>query len=508
MRDLLDKLSNLFESTGLAGRKPGDVFKNSQGDTITFNNLQFFPSEGGKLEKQEMDNAVKHFPNAKWQNLRTTRSGGFVIATFDTETGQEQYGFYKDNINPNPTSNYIPNQIGDYRYASKAAEKVQSGLTPQDLLTQRDNLTSEQIVSQLSAKLGDKNPLVEVAKRIARGESLPLKFPKPEGVSFTGFRDYFCEILQPMALQTGQYTGNAGEAAEIFLGGSFADTLISFDAAKNAGLSDSIMTNSQGKSIKISTKGGSGAQASAKNLIDSINELSETDAGRKILNQYKDTIDLIREIQTQGQIKAPLYLGVKFDIITQDEANKTLQLRNQKPINLKDIDQLNLGKNLTSLAKGRSTDTPENTNLFYHLIAAIAFKAAEEVNSKTDFSKAATDILNNGALVQVYTKASEGKTEWALNEFNTVFPGKSIKGVDLSASKNYFSTGIKGNFTFKIDRGGKAKETDSTQVDIAPSKEKSVPLSTAAKQIIDRPKRKVNKKSTEPISGVGRAKRK
>ena len=189
MRDLLDKLSNLFESTGLAGRKPGDTFKNPEGQTITFNSLLFFPNEGGKLEKQQLDSAVKHFPNAKWQNLRTTKTGGFAIATFDTENGQEQFGFYKDSINPNPTSNYIPNQIGNYRYASKSAEKVQSGLTPQDLLTQRDNLTSEQIISQLSQKLGDNNPLVDVAKRIAAGESLPLMFAAPEGISFTGFRD-------------------------------------------------------------------------------------------------------------------------------------------------------------------------------------------------------------------------------------------------------------------------------------------------------------------------------
>ena len=143
------------------------------------------------------------------------------------------------------------------------------------------------------------------------------------------------------------------------------------------------------------------------------------------------------------------------------------------------------------------------------MLAAVAFKAADEVNSKTDFSKAATDILNNGALVQVYTKANQGKTEWTLAEFATVFPGKSIKGVNLSASKNYFSTGIKGNFTFKIDRGGKTKDIDSTQSTPQPAeKNTSVPLSVSAKKLIDRPKRKVNKKETEPVPGVGRTKRK
>ena len=92
----------------------------------------------------------------------------------------------------------------------------------------------------------------------------------------------------------------------------------------------------------------------------------------------------------------------------------------------------------------------------------MAWKAAEKINDTTNFSKAAADILNNGALVQVYTKAKEGKTEWTLNEFNTVYPGNSIRGIYLSAAKNYYSTGIKGNFTFKIDRGEGIPKDDVT----------------------------------------------
>ncbi|MFM6280645.1 MAG: hypothetical protein ACKN9K_20010, partial [Dolichospermum sp.] len=81
------------------------------------------------------------------------------------------------------------------------------------LTIDQTNLTSEQIISQLEQKLGADSQLVEVAKQVAGGAQFPLKFPIPEGVSFTGFRDYFCEILQPMALQNGQFKGNAGEAA-------------------------------------------------------------------------------------------------------------------------------------------------------------------------------------------------------------------------------------------------------------------------------------------------------
>jgi len=506
MRDLLDTITILSESTGLAGRKPGDKFKNANGEEIVFNNIEFYPRDGGKLDSEKLNNLLLQMPDVKWQNNKTNKSGGVAIATFNTSTGEIQYGFFKDNIKPDKTSNYIPNEVAGFRFAGKAAEKIQSGLTPQDLLTKRDNLTSEEIINQLAEKLGQNDPLVDLAMKVASGAEFPISFAVPPNTSFTGFRDYFCEILQPMALQVGSYTGNAGEAAEVFLGGSFADTLISFDSAKNAGLSDSILTNSEGKYIKISTKGGRGAEASAKNLIDSVNELNETPAGKKLIEKYKESIDLMRELQNQGQVKAPLYLGVKYDIITQDEAETILKMRNMKPVNLKDIDKMNLGDNLTKLAKGRETDNPDSVNLFYHLLASVATLAAIEVNDKTDFSAAASDILNNGALVQVYTKAKQGKDSWVLESFDTVYPGKSIKGVYLSASKNYFSTGIKGNFTFKIDKGtGKPKEDNAepTKAEITPD----VDLAKAAKQITQGASKPISMKP-KSNKGVGRQKRK
>jgi hypothetical protein len=512
MRDILNKIALLLESTGIAGRKPGDVFKDGKGNEIVFSDIKFYPEDGGKYTPDQMTEALSQIENkinVSWQNNRTGATGGFAIASFTSDSGPLYYGRFLKQINPNKTDNYIPNQVGDFKFAGKAAEKIQSGLTPQDLLVERDNLTQEDIISQLSNKLGDNNPLVVVAKQIASGEQLPIKFPAPEGVSFTGFRDYFCEILQPMALQNGQYTGNAGEAAELFMDGNLKDSLISFDSAKNAGLSDSILSKPNGKYIKISTKGGTGAQASVKNLVDSVNELAQSAAGKKLLMKYKDTIDLITEIQSLGQIKAPLTLGVKFDVITKDEADKILELRNTKPVNLKDIDKMKLGKNLTALAKQRSTDNPEKVNLFYHLLASVAEKSAAQVNEKTDFSNTAADILNNGALVQVYTKAKQTDAEWTLEQFDTVFPGTSIKGVYLSSSKNYFSTGIKGNFTFKIDRGGKAKPetTSGTKPDVV-DLEKD--LFKAAKSITRdlRPRDKKPLRRDKESTSVGREKRK
>jgi hypothetical protein len=479
MRDILDLLQNLNESTGLAGRKPGDLFRNSQGDEITFTDIKFFPEQGGKYDPEELDQVIDQIEQQsggiEWQNAKNTKTGGFGIATFNGPSGIMNIGRYLESVKPNIKDNYIPNTFGDFKYAGKAAAKIQSGLSPQDLLGMRVDLDISDIMNQLAMSLGTDNPLYAVAHRIATGTPLPVTFPTPEGYSFTAFRDYFCEILQPIALQKGQWTGNAGEAAQKFLGGSFENTLISFDESKTAGLSDSILTNDQGQFIKVSSKGGKGATASAKNLLDTIEELKQTKEGKKLLVKYKEVVDLLNEIKDAGQAGSPIMLGLRYGIIDEKDAKSINELKNVGPVNLTHIATMGLSKNLQKLANGRGTDNPDSVNLYYHLIAAVAHKAADEVNKHTNFSKAAAEILNNGALVQVYTKAKENKDSWTLGEFTTVYPGDSIRGVYLSAGKTYYSTAIKGNFTFKIDKGsGVSDDADETDSDSAtPGKRQS-----------------------------------
>lgn len=509
MRDILDKLHLLAESTGLAGRSPGSVFKNPEGDEITFNELKFYPEAGGKYSPEELEQALAQVEplNVQWLNNRSARVGGFAIASFTGSKGEFYIGQYFQQVNPNLKKNYIPNSILGYSLQTKASKKSQEKLKPQDLLTGKVDLSIADIMNQLSQSLGIDNPLYEVAHRVAMGEPLPLSFPAPEDVSFTGFRDYFCEILQPIAIIKGQYTGNAGEAAQKFLNGSFNGTLITFDESVTAGLSDSILSTKDGKSVLISTKGGKGAKASAKNLYDKVIQLEQTKGGDKFLSKYKEEVEIIKNIVKFGQGGSPLYLATKYKIIDEKEADQIRGLRNQAPINLKNIDSVKISPKLKKFAIGRTTKTPDSTDLYYHIMAVVAEKAAAQVNEKTNFSKAAAEILNNGALVQVYTKAKEGAKEWTLQEFNTVYPSDQIKGVYLDSGKTYYSTDIKGNYTFMIDKGeGKPKDepNEIEQSELTPSRIKgNDDLAQAAKDITN-PR---SKRKPEPISGLGREKR-
>lgn len=498
MRDIINRLQVITESVGLARRKTGDVFKSPAGEEIYFQEVTFYPEGGGKYTPDELDYALGQLAEAtkgfdvQWTNNRAKNTGGFGIAMFDTEDGGTLvFGRFFNDIKADPLNNQWDNQRGipGYSYASKSAAKTQAGMTPQDVLTQEVDLTASDIVEQIAAKFGEDSPLTVVASRVASGMNLPIEISAVKDMSFTAFRDYFCELLHPIALQNGQYTGNAGDAAEAFLGGaSFSDCTISFGTTKTEGLSDSIMEAPNGARLKISSKGGKGAQASVKSLLDAVNELGNTDSGQKIRTKYRDVVELVDEIKKAGQAGAPLLLGVKYGIIDAKESGLVKDLKKAPPVDLTTMKKTELNKlvgtaNLASLAQGRDMSDPSNVNLYYHLTAAIAHKVAHAVNHNTNFSQAATAILNHSALIQVYTKAAEKGNVWVLQQFRTVYPGEAVSDVKFSAGKTYYSTGIKGNFTFAIQYGGGQAEEDVNTGD--PEGPAVEPETKAIKQRVD-----------------------
>ena len=511
-----DSFQNLSESRGLAARRPGEIFKSTTDDSIIrFNHIAFYPESGGAYAADEFADAVNTAQEElgsvqiSWVN-KPPKTGGFGVAVFDTDTGKQlAFGRYFAQIKADPMANAWDNKTGvpGYRYASAAAEKTAVGMTPQDVLLDQINLTADSIVSQIIAKFGDTSPLSTVTKHIAGGGAMPYTFAAP-GINFTAFRDYFCELLHPIALQQGQYTGSAAKAAAKFLGNAgFENTRISFGVTKTEGLSDSIMHTADGKHVKVSSKGAKGATASVKNLVDAANELASS-GNTALLQQHQEIITLVKEIQRAGQRGAPLLLGVKYRLISADDAAIVESLYNKPLVSLERLLTSDvLSAKLKQLAKSRQTNNTEQVNSYYHLLAAIAHEVAAVVNNSTDFSKSAIEILNNGSLVQVYTKVTQNGTNWTLHDFDTVYPSKTVTGVFFRAGKTYYSSGIKGNFTFEILRNKAAPADPDDNGDTtsgAPPSEK-VPTATVEPHAATGIKPRRAKRNINPdAAGVGR----
>ena len=113
-----------------------------------------------------------------------------------------------------------------------------------------------------------------------------------------------------------------------------------------------------------------------------------------------------------------------------------------------------LSKKLEGMYQGRKSKDPSRIIPIEHMLAAIAYPLADHINKNTKFGKAASEILNNAALVQIYTDTAVTGDTITITKLTAVYPSQTVTGVLLDASKVYFSTGGKGNFTFTILKNG------------------------------------------------------
>jgi hypothetical protein len=464
MRDLLNLLDTILtEGIGLANRKPGEKFKNSVGDIVTFQGLEFFPPSGkfppGEAKADAIADLKRNGINIHWTNMAVENSGAFAIASFTGEDGKPYFlgRFYKE-ISPNRALNNFPHDAipGEFKYQSKAGQKENSGLKPSEWLTQFKDNTPQTILDQCIAKFGQGSAEATALETFINGD-IPVEVVKGN-MNPTAFRDYFAEVLQPIALVMGKKVdGNAAAAADIFFGKGvgYSQCTISFNNNTIGGLFDSLLINPEGKQIKLSSKGKDGANASVTNLIKSVQELDAVPAGAKLRQTYAEEIEMLETINKLGHFGAPLAIAEKYELITKKEAQQVMSLKGMGPTD-QIIGSGKLSKRLEGMYQSRKARDMNRIIPIEHMISAIAYRVADHVNKNTQFGEAASTILNNSALVQMYTETKDEKDTITITKLNAVYPSQTVTGVLLDASKAYMSTQGKGNFTFEILKNGAA----------------------------------------------------
>ena len=112
---------------------------------------------------------------------------------------------------------------------------------------------------------------------------------------------------------------------------NYSDCVISFNEGVSGGLYDSLLVNSEGKQIKLSSKGESGAMASVVNFLRCIEELDSTPQGRKLRAKHQEVIDIIEAIDKGGHFGGPLELASHYGIIDNDDVHFVHLLKNIRP---------------------------------------------------------------------------------------------------------------------------------------------------------------------------------
>ena len=479
MRDILNLLDSILtESVGLANRKPGTLFANPQGDELVFQGVKFYPEDGGAYAtpeewQQTLDQVSQQLGISptliQWVDDKgnavsapINKKGGFGIAEFDSPTGQRHFlARHVKAVSPIPIENNISNKLpGGYRLQTDVAKKEAAGFKPTDVLTGNlDNLSPADILGGIQAKFGIDSDEANATEIFMSSTSYPIRMPLGN-MNFTAFTNYFCEMLQPMALVLGHKTiGEAQTAEKDWLNqGGYASCRITFGGSKIGGLTDSTLINSAGQVMGLSTKAEDGAKASAKNLMDKVKEMKLDPNGQKLLAKYAKEISLIETV-TSGSTPGVLETAVLAKLITREEGEEILAIRKLPP-GTEVIGKKLLSKNLEKKYAGRQARDPAAVVPFYHIRAVLANEVANWVNTNTNFGRAAAAILNWGAFIQVKTHAKQSGNEIVMDQFEVIYPSEAVTNVELSAGKTFYSTGSKGNFTFVILYNGATELRD------------------------------------------------
>ena len=508
MRDILNLLENLLnETSGLSGREPGERYvktgSDNPDDFITFKALTFFPEVGGY---ESIEQTKKAF-DAVQKKIKTpitilTQPRGdmraFGIAEFETPKGPWFLAKFAQDISPIRTNNKflqtedIPPK-GSWTYDTGRARKEKVGYKPHEVLgANLKSQTPSSIVAQITKHFGKKSYEAKAAAIFAQSTAFPIVIPAGN-MQFEAFRDYFTEMLQPIALINNMpVKGNAYEAAKIFLKGNYTNCVTSFNPDSGGQLYDSLLVSPKGKQIKLSSKGANGAVASSVNLLKAVQEL-EAAGMPQFAKEYADVIRILKIIDNEGHAQAALTLAVDYGLITNEEAAVVLSMK-PMPLQGFDINKVpGMTDNLKKFWLERTSRNPKGIIPMNHLVASIAYTVANLINTKTNFSDAAADILNHSAFVQMYTEAKNDKKNgtFIITGFISVWPSKLFTSVAFTASKSYSSgKSSKGSFNFDINKEPKAVPNVDQSTDAMEEAEELTPV---APEVVVPPKDNIKK---------------
>ena len=419
----------IVEGEGLTNRRPGETFVDKDKSPIAFVSVEFFPTK----DDFEGDLDSVTFVNKPLSNLTS-----LGVATFKNSAGEELlFGKW---VKPG-TKAWQNSNPGFFEYKSKATAKEESGLKPTDFLSRLENLTPDDILKQVESAFGKGSPLY-----LATQETIKFGYPKTpvtlDGLSETGVTNYFAEILQPIALMSGEYDGNAGDGLKVLVGTSnLSKFKINFPTGVTQGLYDSYLTSGV-KQVNISSKFGSAAQ-SAKASVTNLYKIYKDYKDKDMFDEYQKEIEIMRIVTEENQEMAPVLIGVHLGLISEKEKKDIT--------NLKKNSSVKLSSNIIKMRDSIKPGAGKEPDPYYHVIAGVAKSVCAYINETEDiqFSRVASMLLN-GTVIQIYTKAKAKSGVVTFSKFDTKWPSDAVTNVLIESGTRYKTNRVDGKLGYIV----------------------------------------------------------
>ena len=476
------KESNLFEKArGVLYRAAGDVFKNPQGQEISFVQVMWVPGQPGKYSTNEemlvaLDMLKQTYPDVQMANQPSSRSRAFAVIEFqdvNDPNGKLYFVRFFDEIKHDMSGAWKNDGLpGQWQLQKASSLKNSYKLKPNDIITAGKPFAGAAGVLAELAAVGKLDPaMLQSMQALASGQ-LPV-FPGMKEKE-SAIRDDLGETIAPCAITEGLVTGGGlAEAQRLLLNnGPWSDCTITFPKGKNAGLIDSYLNPPVGPAIGISSKGEGGAKASVSNVIAGLTAIklqakNGIPGAQELVAQNEETIRLLDIIAKEGQKEGPIALGLDetINFLTESQADliyygidNGVKDFNQLPGSPEDIEQV-IGLS-THVGGGRRSVDLANPryNVGYHAMAGLARKVAAHINKIPGFGNFCLVCINSSPLVQVHMTTGTAsvpdpqtgqKVEAVtITGFETIYPPKFKGHIELDASKSYYATSIGGKLSF------------------------------------------------------------
>jgi hypothetical protein len=453
----------LGESKGFFGREAGDKFTHQDGREYSIVQVVAFPDaqQGAFETPQERDEMIAKFQEEhggaeiEWVNAPRNNMLAFGIAQLDDADGNHVFwGKYMQRTAYDMMGAWANKQTPPgWALQTKGAQKNAAGYDPQHLIRTENRFNGiDAIINTVTQNADDqvKDVFKEALQNLAQGRGqvvFPAMYEQQAAI-----RDYFGEIMQPVALMGGVIKGQAEDARQQLADGAeWRDCEVMWPMSMNAALCDSFMIAPNGAQIGVSSKGGQGAAASAKNLHDAVKKAQKN--GNEIVEEggvAEFAARLVTVIAENNQYQGPIEVGKMLGI---DGIDDTLDTEIKRYIEEGKSDLEGLSPQAQKIAEPFAFKLEtKGFNTGYALLSAVSKTCAKVVNADDNFSKGAIALLNQSDIIQLYTKMGKKGDDAVLGEFKAVYPPTFSGKVLLEGGKNYYSSRVGGKMAFAIGK--------------------------------------------------------
>jgi len=444
-------ISNLLtEAKGIMGRVAGDQFKRNE-DTLEFNGVTTYPQDREQFDDPaERDSFVADIEQQlntqiEWTNVPNNGALAFAIAKLTDPSLDDKptyWGRYFKKAGVDMMGRWSNSQIpAGWKLQKAGALKMDIAIDPQHLI-QNENIYNG--IDEVISTVAKNSQGHEIQQELLNGLTSIKNQQHPvfEGQikNLPAIRDYFGEIMGPVALMAGMVGGQAEDARQNLMNGAeWSSYGVKWPQEMNFALVDSIFIGPDGTEVGISSKGGKGARASSKNIADAIAKASD-----EMKQTHQFAVKVLTIIQENSAAQGPFRLAEFLGVLPNGLEKEILGYATQGKTDYNGISKS--AKELFNYGTPRQ-DVP-GFNTGYALIALLAKKVAKLINENPEFGAGCLAFLNQSSIVQLYCKMGKQGEDARVTGWEAVYPPNFQGTVVLDGSKNYYSSRLGGKFSF------------------------------------------------------------